>query len=306
MASFCRVSRVALALAFAALGAFAASGCNSCKATPAPAAQAQADAGIPVRAAALLTQFDALAPGAISGYGPRLLDRLAIAKPARHEVGVPLPAGLSLKVAWETRDDLVFARRYLTSYHVTVDALAPGTSCSVRHTEPAVPASVGASHDDESLRVSFSIDYTCTERKSASSLNVPIGVLREDGFSRLGAATGATLPEDAAAPAQPPPALTFVHFAPKSAELDSMAIAVLDDDIKVLAADQSLGLCLWYPQAGAFQIKRRAAILQYFGDHGIERPRLTELDGVNRPYPPPDDVELSAYDNGCVLAKKPQ
>jgi hypothetical protein len=61
--------------------------------------------------------------------------------------------------------------------------------------------------------------------KAASDLGVPIGQLNEDGFQRMGAATGAAQPTAADGE---PVALMAVHFAPKSVALDAGATTVVD------------------------------------------------------------------------------
>lgn len=268
-----------------------ATGACSREKKPAP------DAGTPVAAGAVLASFDALAPGAHSGYRDRTLARLGTAKPAMHETLAAMPAGLTLRVAWETRDDFAFVRRYLTWWKVTVESIAPGTSCVVSRTQPLAPKPV---ESIDSLRITLSIDYVCTEGRNTSNLGVVIGNLDEEtGFTQVGLATGALRPAPITAA---PLALSVVHFTPKSHALDDAAKTVLDEYVNVLRADASLGLCLGYrtQTSDAVQAKRREAVRGYIAEHGIARTRVPEAVGTGQAPPADDDIELYPFDVACL------
>ena len=293
MPRFARVFPLSLALAALALGP----SLPACKSKP----RVVPDAGTSIATGALLTRFDALAPGAVSGYGPRVLLRLGIAKPQVHEVVAAMPAGLSLRVTWETRDDLVFARRYLTLWKVTVDAIATGTSCAVRGTQPAAPQPTDGI---ASMRISLSIDYRCVEGRSSADLAVAIGSLNEDGFTRIGAATGAMQPIVSDGESV---AVAAVHFAPKSAALDAAATTVVEEHAKVLKVDPELGLCFGYHSDktnDTLQTKRREAVRQLLVDRGIARTRLGTTVGAEQRPPADDDIELYPHEKECVIPSR--
>lgn len=284
---------------FCAALALSSGGCTRSKKPPAP------DAGRPATAGETLLSFDALAPGTVSGYGPRIVTRLGAAKALVHDAVVPMPAGLGLRVAWETRDDLFYGRRYLTSWRVTVDVLAPNVSCFVRSSEPAAPTPHESS--EESLSVMLSIKYHCVEGRNTSELGVFIGQLNQEGFTPMALKSGVLKPTPTG---DEPPSIPSVHFAPKSAALDAAAKTVIDDYLKALAADAELKACLAYhPGSGRgaerdrLMDKRLDAVIAYGVAHGLEKSRVLGTVGTGQDPPGLDDIEIWPLDVACLEPK---
>lgn len=94
---------------------------------PPPAAT---DSGSPAVPNVVLATYDALAALAIPSYPARLSARLLVANATSHETTVVLPAGLVLRIVWETRDDLLYARRYLVHVRAKVERVEEGT-CTI-------------------------------------------------------------------------------------------------------------------------------------------------------------------------------
>lgn len=259
-----------------------------------------ADAGAEAVAGLVVVRADGLGVSpAKQYYPPRMINRLAAAKAIRHDALVPMPADLVLRVEWETRDDLVYAKRYLTQVRVVVDHVEARSTCAItKHEAMPERRSTG-----DPLRFDVSIDYTCVEGKNTTKLSLPIGIVSAEGFQRIGvsASSGSSLTpgldlHDGAAPAPEKVAVPSISFAPGSAALDARGNELVDEYAKVMAADPELTACVVYYSASkprdVIVRQRYDAVRARAATHGIVPNRLMTL--LSQPEPPPasDSFEL--------------
>jgi hypothetical protein len=256
----------------------------------------KASAGTPTRTGAVVGTFDAL--GAVPSYSPRIAARLGVATADPHETRLTVGGGLVLTLHWDTRDDVAFARRYLTAARVEV---AVNASCSV-YAARLKPAR--AQSPTDSVRLELELDYVCAKGDTTEDLSGRVAMLSTEWPSSFGT-TASVQPSPEPAPERP--RVMSVHFAASSANLDAAATRALDGFLRVTDADPALNLCTAYLDIKAIastQDKRLAAVRKYLVDHGLAAARAQSWTSTQQAPPLTDDIELWPREPACADPRK--